>query len=295
MLRVGMVGLLGLLAVSSEVQSQELANDAVACVESIPESAFHRVAVVLNATVPDSESIAILPSADFLTQAIALKVRSMLGSAEGELPKADSAVSWRNVWGTIAVTGTPDGRYSWTIPQSSERAAVDERSALAIVERALREVTASGELLMWPQGLRRDSVSFNITIHRPLVSRTGVVSPVAARQAIPIFSLKMPWENAVDYKKQARIRYPERSRTGRAIGTVQMQFIVDQNGKVDPESIKEIWPVSVPKPTPDVLPFYNAFLASVKRGLPSAEFQPAMIGGCAMKQLVIESFEFKFR
>ncbi len=282
-------------AAPARVLSQDLAGDEAACVAAIPQLAFYRVPVVLNATVANQESIAILPSADFLTQAIALSVRSMLGSPDGELPAGDSVIGWRNVWGTIAVTGTPDGRFTWKIPSSSERAAVDSTSALAIVERALKKVAESGELLMWPQDLKRDSVTFNITIHRPLVRQTGVVSPVAVRQAFPMFTLRMPWESPVDIRKGPRIVYPERSRKGGAIGVVRMQFVVNRHGRLEPGTVMEVWPDGVPQPDADVLPFYKAFVAAVRRGLPTAEFHPAMIGGCAMKQLVIESFEFQFR
>ncbi len=121
------------------------------------------------------------------------------------------------------------------------------------------------------------------------------VQPVALRQPVPLFTIATPWESPVDVKRQPRIFYPERSRSNSAIGNVQFTFIVTEAGKADITSLEEVWPDGVRRPTGDLLAYYSAFLSAVKRGLPSAEYQPATIGGCPVKQQVIETFEFKFR
>ena len=266
-----------------------------ACVDALDTASFHRVPVLLNATVPDAKWSAVLPGADLLAQSVALRVRELLGSAEGALPAADSLVNWKNLWGTIAVTVTRDGRFRSQVHSSSTMAMADPGSVLVLVKRALDEVAASGELVMWPETLAGDSATFSITIHRPIVNKAGIVTPVALRQAVPLFTIKTPWESPVDVKRNPRITYPEVSRTNAAYGTVRFAFTVTETGKPDVSSVEEVWPEGVARPKGDLLDYYAAFLSAVKRGLPSGQYQPAMIGGCAVSQRVIESFEFKLR
>ena len=146
---------------------------------------------------------------------------------------------------------------------------------------------------MLPEGFTADSAAFSITIHRPMVNRSGVVMPVALRQAVPLFSIRTPWETPVEMTKEPRITYPELSRTNAAYGTVRFAFTVSETGRADIASVEEVWPEGVARPTGDLRDYYSAFLSAVKRGLPSGRYQPAMIGGCAVSQRVIESFEFK--
>ena len=249
--------------------------------------------MLLNATVPDGKWSAVLPGADLLTQSVALRVREILGSPEGALPAADTLVNWKNLWGTVTVMVTRDGRFQAQVHSSSTGAMGDPRSVLVLVKRAIDDVAASGELVMWPEGLAADSASFSITIHRPIVNKAGVVKPVALRQPVPLFTIRTPWETPVEVKKEPRITYPEVSRTNAAYGTVRFAFTITETGRPDISSVEEVWPEGVARPKGDLLDYYSAFLAAVKRGLPSGQYQPAMIGGCAVSQRVIESFEFK--
>ena len=264
-----------------------------ACVDALDPASFYRVPVFLNATVPDQRSAPVLPGADLLTQSVALRVREILHSPEGKLPAADSLVNWRNLWGTIIVTATPDGRFRSRVHASSVMAMNDPRSVLVLVKRALDDVAASGELLMWPDAFADDSASFSITVHRPIVDKSGVVKPVALRQAVPLFTIRTPWESPVDVIRNPRIVYPELSRSNAAIGTVQFAFMVTEAGKADITTVEEVWPDGVRRPSGELLAYYSAFLSAVKRGLPSGQYRPAMIGGCTVSQQVIETFDFK--
>ena len=282
------------LLVPAITQAQSDSYDrSSACVESLDPASFHRVPVVLNATVADARWVSILPGADLLNQSVALRVREILGQREAALPAADSVVNWKNLWGTIAVTATRDGRFRTRVHSSSVSAMDDPRSVLVLVVRALDDIASSGELVMWPEDLTGDSASFNITIHRPVVNKSGVMKPVALRQAVPMFTIGTPWESPVDVKRQPRIVYPELSRTNAVYGTVRFAFTVTESGKADISTIEEVLPDGVVRPSGDLLAYYSAFLSAVKRGLPSAEYHPAVIGGCPVRQKVIESFEFK--
>ena len=275
--------------------AQPASTGAPECTASLSPTAFHRVPILLNATVSNDDWREILPGADLLAQSVAMQVRSMLGASESELPAADSAVGLANFGGSMIISATRNGRLRSRVHPSSRTSAADSRSALSLIRRALAHLEASGESLMWPERFGPDTVEFSLTIHRPLVDEAGKISPVRLRQPIAVFTLGMPWETPVEQLKEPRIFYPERSRNKRVIGRVQFTFIVDEQGRVDVDSIEEVVPDPGSWPAADIRPHYQAFVAAVKRGLPSAEFRPAIVAGCPKRQLVVQSFEFTFR
>jgi hypothetical protein len=105
--------------------------------------------------------------------------------------------------------------------------------------------------------------------------------------------IEIPWEKPVELTKKPRIFYPEKSRANRMMGGVEIEYIVDQDGKVVPGSLAEVWPENRPKLDSFEMEFYRAFLRAVERGFPTAEFSPALIGGCAVKQNVKQVFNFE--
>jgi periplasmic protein TonB len=81
----------------------------------------------------------------------------------------------------------------------------------------------------------------------------------------------------------ANPEYPSRLRSAGVTGSVQVRFIVDANGKVEPSSIK-----IVSTPHPD-------FVDGVKRALRNARFRPAEKNGTKVRQLVEQSFVFQLQ
>jgi hypothetical protein len=120
-------------------------------------------------------------------------------------------------------------------------------------------------------------------------------SSVKARRPMPLFMVEVPWEKPVELLKVPRIHYPEVLQSLRVTGGVQLEFVVDENGKVTPGSVAEVWPDDPPKLDRFQMEAYRSFLRAVQRGLPSAEFSPAIIGGCAVRQKVRQVFNFQFR
>ena len=90
--------------------------------------------------------------------------------------------------------------------------------------------------------------------------------------------------------KQATLRpgskgpqYPAELREAGVEGTVIVQFVVDQNGRVELPSLK-------------VLKSDNeAFTAAVRAALADAVYDPAVVKGRAVKQLLQEPFQFSLR
>jgi hypothetical protein len=196
------------------------------------------------------------------------------------------------LWGEVVVTVKKDAPPTWSVKAWSGRADSSERSSLRILRRAIADVIANGESVMLPDGIG-DSATFGMSFVNPRVTKEGKIIPVKVRQPVPVFSLLVPWDKAVELTRFPDIKYPEISRSFGAIGSVRLAFLVDKAGRPDAENAKEIWPPDKPRLTGRTLLAYEAFLRAVKRDLPSGRFSPAVIGGCVVDQMVEQTFEFK--
>ena len=230
-----------------------------------------------------------------LTQAVALRMRSLLGGSETVLPHADSLVNWDLLEGAFVVTAMKDGSFRWRA--SSLNAGVDTlpRAGAGFLRRALEDVASQGERMMWPESFQADSALFEITLKRPIVRKGGEELPLKARLPFPVFTLEVPWQQEVHMTKEPRIDYPESLRRAAVAGGVQLQFVIDEKGKIVPGSIREAWPDSRPRPTGYFRDYYRDFMKAVERGLPSARFSPALVGGCTTRRRVMQIFNFAFK
>jgi TonB family protein len=75
--------------------------------------------------------------------------------------------------------------------------------------------------------------------------------------------------------------YPESMRSSGAEGEVLAQFVVNENGRVEPGSFKVLNSAN------------SAFVDAVKSALPRMRFRPAKIGNTSVSQLVQQAFVFK--
>jgi hypothetical protein len=261
----------------------------------LPRSAFTRVGAAIEAEIYDSRAAVLLPAADMLTQAVALRMRTILGGSETVLPEADSLVDWDNLEGAVVVTAMKDGSFTWRASSLNGRADTLARAGVSFILKALEDVASQGERMMWPETLKADSLQFEIILKRPIVREGGVELPLKARLPMPVLTLEVPWQKEVHMTKEPRIYYPEKSKGARITGGVQMQFVIDVDGKIVPGSISEAWPDSRPRPTGYFRDYYRDLIRSVERGLPSARFSPALVGGCVRQQRVMQIFNFSFR
>jgi hypothetical protein len=281
-----------LLFVATNAESQKQPVELDSCIHRIPSSSLKRVPVFLQATADSAERL-VLPSADFLAQDVAFKIREVLGATGPQLAEGDSAVDWSRLWGEVIVTLHRDAKPTWKVPDWSMRADTIARSSISLLVRAIKAVVDEGELIPYPDGVPGDSISFSLSLVNPTVTEKGKILPVVARQPIPVFSIAIAWERSAEVIKPPPVSYPEYSRSIRAIGGVRLTYVVNKSGRVEPETIKEAWPAGVAKPQGQLLLAYEAFLRAVQRGVPSAKFSPAMVGGCPVRQVVQQYFDFR--
>ena len=279
-----------MLGVPAGAQKQPIAMDP--CLYRIPASAFKRVPVFLEATA-DSASRSILPAADLFAQSVAFKLREMTGGTDAALAEADSTILWATLWGEVVVTARRNGPVTWRIPDWSVGADTIPRSALVLLRKSIEAVVGSGESIVLPEG-RADSAVFGLSLVHPLVMKGGKVIPVKARQPTPVFTMAVPWEQQAEMLRMPNLEYSQFAVERGATGAVRLSFVVDKNGRADPKTVKEVFLPGEKRPVGEDRIYANGFIQIVRRGLPSAKFAPAVIGGCQLNQVVQQVFDFRW-
>ena len=167
-----------------------------------------------------------------------------------------------------------------------------------MIARALQDVRdRQGEpFFLWPDSSAIDSLSVQLKFVRASVDRQGKVTPYSrkdGRVAFLVFSVQAPWEEqAIALPRNPVPRYPQDARNAGIQATVLMQFVIDTTGRADRSTIKEHWPKNVPRPKGDRAEYYQMFVTAVREVIPAMRFQPAQIGGCKVKVLVQQPFQF---
>lgn len=258
---------------------------------SMSESSMTRVAVYAYAQVPDSFPRSLVPSAENFLQSVADTVHDMLPAAPGVLPAGEPAVMWPGASDSIALIAHRNGKLE-VVPPAKPKPA----SAADLLSRAVQATVAAGETVFWPDNVKVDSFPFAINTTRPMVDSSGKLSELPVRHtAIPIFSIRTPWEEPAKELSRPRVYYPAVNQYDGVSGTAVLSFVVDAAGRVDPSTIKDVWPATQPQLTGSRRAYYLGFVDAAKKGVLGARFSPALIGGCPVRMLVQEPFVFGFR
>ena len=266
-----------------------------ACIAAIPPERLTRVVLYLEADVADSTQRAVLPIGDLLADLAAARVRRRLGGSTDTLPRGDALMSWQDTDEWLSVTLHRDGTFRWR-PLGDSTATRPPAGGAAVLAQALAELEAEEQRLFWPDELPGDSVRFELHLHHPIVGDDGTATLPSLRLAIPLLTLPVPSTTAVAPRRTTRpATYPDGALRGGAEGTVILQFVVDTAGRVEPESVREMWPATLPRLTGALADHYDDFLRSTMRTVRRAEYEPARVGGCPVRQLVQQAFAFKFR
>lgn len=265
-----------------------------ACVASIPPERLARVVVYLEADVADSTQRGVLPIGDLLADLAATRVRRRLSAAADTLPRGDAILSWQGTSDWLSVTLHRDGRFAWR-PLGDSAATRPPVGGAAVLAQALAELEAEEHRLFWPDELPGDSVRFELHLHHPMIREDGTAEPLALRLAAPIFTLPVPSMTPAAPRRGRPASYPTEALRGGAEGTVILRFVIDSAGRVEPESVREVWPETMPRLTGELAAYYDDFLRSTMRSVRRARYEPARIGGCPVRQLVQQAFAFKFR
>lgn len=265
----------------SSISSQSLSSSA--CVAKLPASEFARVPVLVDTNPEDTGAVKILPAADLLAQTVAQRIRKTLGSETGALPSADSAVKWSELGGSVVVVAHRDGTYTWK-KDTTELIGFMGTSELHRIVDALSESMAAGDRIFWPDSMEQDSAAFRLAYAFPVMGPDKKIQPLQVRVANPAFTIMMPWFKRAQMSRPPPVHFPTPLPNGNHYG-IMLDFVVDSKGRVVPATIREYVPPGRDS-TQGNASYHRAFLQSVIRDLPSAQFTPASIGGCAVDQRV---------
>src|SRR6266550_6610507 len=253
------------------------------CIATLPASAFLRVPVLVDTNPEDMAAVRILPAAELLAQTVAERIRKTLGSETGALPSADSAVKWSELGGSVVVVAHRDGTYTWKEDTTALVGFLGTSELHRIVD-ALNESMAAGDRIFWPDSVKEDSAAFRLAYAFPFMGPDKKLQPLQVRVANPVFTILMPWFKPAQMSRPPRLQFPTPMPNGSHYG-IMLDFVVDSKGRVVPATISEYVPVGRDS-TQGNADYHRAFLKSVIRDLPSAQFTPASIGGCAVDQRV---------
>lgn len=262
------------------------------CLDTLSTSAFTRVPVYLEAKALDSTSRAILPGADSLAVRVAALIRLSLSDSTTSLPEGEGVLRWRQIGAPLRIAAHRDGRFTWSIPPRRSDGDTLRAPSRLLLEQALTTIRDAGTRIGWPADLSGDSLMFDLVYRWPDVAPDGSLQPLSVREAVPVFSMAMPWSKPVVVRYQQPVTYPYRERLAEVEGTVIVKFVVDTTGRASMNTFEDSWPTGRPKPTGALAEYYRSFLNSVRWSLSAARFEPARLGGCVVPQLVQQEFSF---
>jgi hypothetical protein len=272
--------------------------DPGSCVASIPDSALTTTAVYAVAATRSATPQRVPIVIANVLQAVVDRADSALGASPPYLPSAEPALNWHSLGAGLVLTWHRDGRLTWMVDSDSAPTAQRDPAALArLFGRSLDATVAAGEVyLAWPADVMTDSVQYDIGFARAPVSPQRKIEHVDATFAIPMLSVRAPWETSVGVvKAPAHVKYPWALEQRGVRATVLIDFVVDTTGVADPATIHDAWPPWRPRLTGQLGKYYDEFFAAAVKSLAGARFTPATIAGCKVRERVVQPFTWEVR
>lgn len=273
----------------ASVAASSGATPAPSCLDRVPAKRFHRGPVYLQAIVRDSAARAFAPEADLIAQSVADAARVLLGATEDSLPPGEPTITWRTRLHPLTVIAWRDGRLT---PVRDTTLAPADTITTALLTRALHAAFPTTGGLVWPAGVTADSIVVHLGWVPSEVEANGHVAYPIMHLGFPVFSLAMLHEDPVRKKHLPTPRYPEKNEAAGVIGWVLMQFVVDTTGTVDPATVRDLWDHDRPRLTGSEAEYYTRFVDAARQSLLAARFEPAVLGGCKVRQLVQMPFGY---
>ncbi len=288
---------LGLAGCAARAAQQEAAGSVPSlswrqCAAAVPASALTGLdTIYLRATVPDGGAAVLLPEADTLAARVGYEVRLLLGGDPSSLPPGEPTVTWADqLDGRLEVVAHRDGRATWRA--APPRGALDS-GMTALLSSAMSAV-ATAAPLRWPANAGPDSVVVQLVL-APYHSRV-TAGPGESGLGYLAFVRRVP---SVEQRPRILTHLP--LETGdlpsydRVDDHLVMEAIVGTNGRVEPESIRELPHSSLRPPVPVPPEEHYQLVQSARSSLLSARFAPGRIGGCPVRVRVEIPFNFTFR
>lgn len=255
-----------------------------ACMMAIPRDHMFVSPVLLSASLPDSNNHALRAQADLMAQDVSQEILDELHAVPSKLPDLDSSLTPAALPAKLIVTFRPDG--------SANRRAMSmsgDTMATTMLTRAFDALRASGEAAMvWPDGYRADSIVVRIELKSATVTPNGnVILYPTKHPAFGVFRLLAPSVSPPLARPNQRTpHYPREAENARVEGFVELEFVIDTNGRAVPESIRDVREWGQQQMTPEALQYYDAFVRALQEAVVGWRFTPAHTDACPVRQWV---------
>lgn len=270
------------------------------CIAAIPDSEFMRVPVFVTLAMGDSARFTIPAAAMTLVRAATLRMLASLGvkppATLDSLTPGEPRFTWDSIGRGVFITRNRDGRLSWALDENHDPQDRSSETLARLFGQALDSVQASGDAnVPWPAQLDADSVVMYVGFERPKVRPLWKVEPVKTTVAFPLFSVAAPMETPVSVLHPPREMYPRTLLYRGVSGNVLMEFAVDTLGRADTLTMHDVWPAGRPRLTGKKASYYGELVATARYMASHATYTPATTGGCKVRQVVQQPFNWGFR
>lgn len=272
------------------------------------DSMYARAPVYVRVTVASPADAKASGSLLPIAQAVATRVRQALGVSADSVPRGDGVVAEalavvRHDDAAVArhvdvldsaglrVVARRDGTMRWT-PMWRPAGQDAPLGTTALLDRALADAKAADETFIIPEHYTADSIAFTLTYEVRTTKVDGVLLPTADRPAaLAAFTLRVPLRRPpVPVGGALDIPFPAALRDYASVeGFTRVAFVVDTNGRVDPSTIRDLWPADRPRLKGLAGNTYDRFIESATEAIQRARFTPAEVAGCRVRQLVVQS------
>ena len=273
----------------SAARASAQAAPSIACVDALSGAALTRVPVYLEPRLADSSARPAAPTVQLVTETAAARMRETFGARADQLPDAAPRLRWSQLQGRVDVV-LRRGR-----PLSARVAQGTEGPAAALLVRALRDADSTTGPFLWDESVPGDSLAFSIAYRQPFVMHGGMTEVIQTAFAVPVFTAAVPPFSSPRQLEMPPLHYPSIALGSTAYGSVTLSFVIDTTGRVDPQSVTDVWPSSKPRPAGDLLAHYRAFVNEAKRGLVRARYLPARMGSCLVPHRAQQDFTFEIK
>jgi hypothetical protein len=263
------------------------------CLRSIPMNSMARVPVFASLAMRDSLRLEIPTTATNMLQAVANRIATSVGVRAGEIPEGEPGITWDSVGRPMAIVWHRNGTLTWRVFPDTNAAMPTPAKAALLFGRALDSAQARRETVMtWPDGVADDSLEMWVDFARPKIDGEGIIKPVRARAAVPVFSVVAPREEEVVVVQPPPSYYPPLLQAWGVEGRVMMEFAVDTTGRADPATIHDVWPKERPRLTGALGAHYQELVRTARHTILATRFAPGAVGGCKFRQVVQQPFSW---
>jgi len=274
-------------AAFAQTSSGRAPRPIAACSDTVVGANLTRVTLYQHLWLTDTSS-AVVMQVGLINQRIAAAARSALGGlSDTSLAAADSLGVWQDELKELpfVIVLHRDGPSRWYVSHAADT--VNPKLS-ALYARVLQSIPPDSLWIVWPDGEATDSLSVRIDVmsNYPLQQSAirATSSPIATARAVQLApAVVTHW---------ARPHYPDDAASIGIVGKVLLGFVVDTNGRADPETIRVIEPTAATLASSRFAHFYHEFIYVSRDVVLRNRYAPARLGGCLIKQRVQQPFNY---